>query len=338
MSVALLSVRDLQTHFPLKAGLFGGKRQTLKAVDGVSFDLAEREVLGICGESGSGKTTLGRSVLRLVEPSAGSIRFQGQEVTGYGPGDLKRYRRQAQMVFQDPFGALNPRMTVEAILAEPLRIQGLAETARARREKAVEMLELVSLSADYLRRKPHDLSGGQRQRIVIARALAVGPRMVVADEPVSALDVSIQAQIIALLTDLKERLDLAMLFISHDLAVMEYLSDRIAVVYLGRIMEIGPASAICTRPQHPYSRALLSSVVSIDPAARRQRMVLQGELPNQVDPPSGCVFRTRCPFAIAACAEARPELREVAPGQRSACIRDDLPSTGFATGGAREGA
>ncbi len=325
MSETLLEVEGLRTWFSLRGGLLSRTKAEIRAVDGISFSLATQEVLGICGESGSGKSTLGRSVLRLIEPTDGRITFAGSDLRALGPRGLRAFRRQAQMIFQDPYGALNPRMTIESVLAEPLRLQGLVRGRRAQRERSAELLETVALSPDFLRRRPQELSGGQRQRVVIARALAVGPRLVVADEPVSALDVSIQAQIVALLNDLKQRLRLSMLFISHDLAVMEYLSDRIAVVYLGKLMELGPASAICTRPRHPYTRALLSSALSSRKRGAGGRIILKGELPSPSDPPSGCVFRTRCPFALPACAEDLPVLRSVAPGQQMACIRDDLP-------------
>ena len=321
---ALLEVEDLRTWFPIRRGIIPRTVANVKAVDGVSFTVAAQEVLGIAGESGSGKTTIGRSILRLIEPTDGAVRFKGTDVGGLAPKALRLFRRKAQIVFQDPFASLDPKMTVEQVLAEPLRIQGLCRTARQRRERVVELLETVALSSEYLKRAPSELSGGQRQRVGIGRALAVEPQFIVADEPVSALDVSIQAQIINLLKDLKERLGLSILFISHDIAVMEYLSDRIAVVYLGKIMEIGPTAAICSRPRHPYTRALLSAVP--DPAARSrgERIVLTGELPSPVDPPSGCVFRTRCPYAIGACAEAAPPKREVGPGHFTACIRDDV--------------
>ena len=320
----LLEVQDLRKWFPITGGIFPTVRANVKAVDGVSFTVGRNEVLGMAGESGSGKTTIGRAVLRLVEPSGGSIRFDGTDIVGLDQESLRLFRRRAQIVFQDPFGSLNPKMTVEAILAEPLRIQGVCRNAAERRERAVELLSTVNLSSDYLQRRPAALSGGQRQRIGIARALALEPEFIVADEPVSALDVSIQAQIINLLEDLKSRLGLSLLFISHDIAVMEYISDRIAVVYLGRLMEIGPTRAICGSPKHPYTEALLSAVPNPHSAKGRQRIVLQGDVPSSMNPPSGCVFRTRCRYAIDECARAVPELREVGSGQWAACIRDDV--------------
>ncbi|WP_137389170.1 ABC transporter ATP-binding protein [Rhodoligotrophos defluvii] len=320
----LLEVRNLRKWFDIRKGIIPRPVGHVRAVDDVSFTLRSHEVLGIGGESGSGKTTLGRAVLRLVEPTDGQILFNGENIVDYDRRQLHAFRRHAQLIFQDPYAALNPRMTIEQILAEPQIVQGTGRSRAERRQRSAELLEMVALPADYLQRMPHELSGGQRQRIVIARALAVNPQFVVADEPVSALDVSIQAQIIALLKDLRKRLGLSILFISHDLAVMEDLSDRIAIVYLGRLMEIGPAEVICSRPHHPYTRALLSAVPNPDPEARRERIILKGDLPDPANPPSGCVFRTRCPYAIPACAQAVPPMREKGPDHFSACIRDDI--------------
>lgn len=321
----LIEVEGLRKWFPIMRGLIPRPVAHVKAVDDVSFSIAPHEVLGIAGESGSGKTTIGRTLLRLIEPTRGAIRFRGEDVTRLGPEALRRFRRKAQIVFQDPYGSLNPNMTVEAILSEPLRIQRLGANAAERRERVAELLDMVAMSADHLPRRPQALSGGQRQRIGLARALAVSPEFIVADEPVSALDVSIQAQIVNLLEDLKRRLGLSLLFISHDIAVMEYISDRIAVVYLGRVMEIGPTAAICASPKHPYTEALLSAVPNPDPTRKKQRIVLEGDVPNAIAPPSGCVFRTRCPYALDECAHAPPPLRDVAPEHRVACIRDDVP-------------
>jgi oligopeptide transport system ATP-binding protein len=320
----LLEVRGLRKWYEIRGRLLAGSRGHVKAVDGVSFDIRPREVLGMAGESGSGKSTIGRAVLRLIEPTAGEVRFGGIDVIRLGRRELRRFRQKAQIVFQDPFTSLDPRMTIEQIVTEPLQVQGIGRNVRERRERVVKLLETVALDSYYLSRRPHELSGGQRQRVGIARALAVGPSFLVADEPVSALDVSIQAQVINLLEDLKDQFGLAMLFISHDIAVMEHLSDRIAVVYLGKIMEIGPTDAIVHSPKHPYTEALLSAVPDPDPTLRRKRIVLEGDVPNPVDPPSGCVFRTRCPYALAACAETVPALGEVAPGHAKACIRDDV--------------
>jgi peptide/nickel transport system ATP-binding protein len=294
------------------------------AVEDVSFEVGRHEVLGVAGESGSGKTTIGRSVLRLVEPSAGEIVFDGKDVLGFDNAAMLRFRRTAQIIFQDPYASINPTMTVGQAIAEPLRVQKIASGSELA-DRVAQLLTDVSLPVDFARRRPRDLSGGQRQRVVIARALAVEPRFVVADEPVSALDVSIQAQIINLLEELKERRSLAMLFISHDLAVMEYLSDRIAVIYLGRIMEIGPSRQVVAAPRHPYTEALISAVP--DDTGNRKRIILQGDAPSPIAPPSGCVFRTRCRYALPACADEVPPLREVAPGHWKACYRDDVPTS-----------
>jgi oligopeptide/dipeptide ABC transporter ATP-binding protein len=303
----MLEVKGLSKTFDIGGGLLRGPKVRLRAVDDVSFSLAPNEVLGIAGESGSGKSTLARAALRLIEPTSGEVRFRGQDVLGLGATDLKRFRRKAQFVFQDPFGSLNPRMSIAEIVGEPLRIQGLEPDARRRRERVTGLLNRVSLGSEFLDRWPHELSGGQRQRVGIARALSVGPELLVADEPVSALDVSIQAQILNLLQDLRERLGLAMLFISHDIAVLDVMSDRIAVVYLGRIVEIGPKRDLLSRPRHPYTQALLSAVP--EPGRRRrQRIVLKGDVPSPADPPSGCAFRTRCLYALPECAIARPPL------------------------------
>lgn len=320
----LLEVVGLRKSFDVMRGVFPRKVGEIKAVDDVSFTVRSHEVLGLAGESGSGKTTIGRAVLRLIEPSAGRIIFDKVDVTALDRRALRLFRRRMQMVFQDPLAALNPQMTIGEILREPLILQGIGRNATERRDRAVELLKSVSLSADYLGRHPSDMSGGQRQRIVIARALAVGPQFLVADEPISALDVSIQAQIIALLEELKDRLGLSMLFISHDLAAMEYLSDRIAVLYLGRIMEIGPSAEVCGNPRHPYTEMLISAVPEPDPMRRRRRIVPVGEIPSAASPPSGCVFRTRCPYATAECAATVPPLRPVGDDHYAACLRDDL--------------
>lgn len=324
MQPPLLEVRNLRKYFDIRKGIIPRAVGHVRAVDDISFFLRSHEVLGIGGESGSGKTSLGRAVLRLIEPTSGEILFNGEDIVKYDRRQLHAFRRHAQLIFQDPYAALNPRMNIERILAEPLIVQGTGRNRAERRTRAAELLEMVALPTDYLSRLPHELSGGQRQRIVIARALAVNPKFIVADEPVSALDVSIQAQIITLLKDLRKRLGLSILFISHDLAVMEDLSDRIAIIYLGRLMEIGPSEIICDRPHHPYTRALLSAVPNPDPVARRARIILKGDLPDPANPPSGCVFRTRCPYALPACAEAVPPMRDKGPDHLSACIRDDI--------------
>ncbi|MEF0941529.1 ABC transporter ATP-binding protein [Rhizobium sp. BR 362] len=316
MSAPLLSVRDLGKHYTSR----GTK---LNVLQGISFDIGRGEVVGLVGESGSGKTTIGRSVLRLVEPSAGSVRFDGVELTALSASALRRTRPRMQYIFQDPFASLSPRMTIGEILTEGLKIQHIG-TGKERLERARSALAQVDLPADAINRYAHEFSGGQRQRIGIARALTLSPEFIVADEPVSALDVSIQAQIINLLRELQLRLGLTMLFISHDLAVVEYICDRVIVLYLGRIMEIAPSADLYARPQHPYTRALLSAIPSTDPHVRRNRQILKGDIPSPANPPSGCVFRTRCPHALDACGKAVPELREIEPGRFKACIRDDL--------------
>jgi oligopeptide transport system ATP-binding protein len=323
-SAALIEVRHLKTWFPAPGGLLARVREHVRAVDDVSFDVERGEVLGLVGESGSGKTTVGRSLLRLIQPTAGSIRFDGLEVTALSHAQLRAFRRRAQIIFQDPFASLDPRMTVAEIVGEALAIHKLARGRRARAERVAELLGMVGLSPEHMGRYPHEFSGGQRQRIGIARALAVEPEFIVADEPVSALDVSIQAQVVNLMRELKTRLGLTLLFIAHDLAVVEYVSTRVAVMYLGKLMEVAPARELCRNPKHPYTEALLSAVPVPDPKTRRGRIVLKGDIPSPIDPPSGCVFRTRCPYAIPACAEHVPELREVAPGHVKACIRDDI--------------
>jgi oligopeptide/dipeptide ABC transporter ATP-binding protein len=321
----VLEVRNLRKWFEIRRGVIPRVVGHVKAVDDVSFAIQPNQVLGLAGESGSGKTTIGRSVLRLVEPTSGQVLFNGMEVTRLDARALRRFRRKAQIIFQDPYSSLDPRMTVAEIVAEPLRVQGIEPDRRKRRERVAALLASVSLSADFLGRRPRELSGGQRQRVGIARALAVDPEFIVADEPVASLDVSIQAQIVNLLQDLKEKLRLALLFISHDIAVMRHMTDRIAIVYLGRIMEIGATRQICEAPRHPYTEALLSAVPNPDPRERRQRIILQGDIPSPANPPSGCVFRTRCRYAIAACAQTVPQLQAVGVGHYKACLRDDVP-------------
>ncbi|KWV51571.1 peptide ABC transporter ATP-binding protein [Rhizobium altiplani] len=317
MTEPLLSVRDLSKSY-------ASHGTQLTILKDISFDIGKGEVVGLVGESGSGKTTIGRSVLRLVEPSSGNVRFDGVELTGLSSTAMRRMRPRMQYIFQDPFASLSPRMTIGEILTEGLKIQRIG-TRKERLERARVALEQVDLPAEAINRYAHEFSGGQRQRIGIARALTLAPELIVADEPVSALDVSIQAQVINLLRDLQQRLGLTMLFISHDLAVVEYICDRVIVLYLGRIMEIATSSDLYARPQHPYTRALLSAIPSTDVGAKRDRRVLRGEIPSPANPPSGCVFRTRCPHVIEACSQAVPELREVAPGHLKACIRDDIP-------------
>jgi oligopeptide/dipeptide ABC transporter ATP-binding protein len=316
----MLAVEGLRAHFPVRAGLLSRVVGHVKAVDDVSFEIGRGEVLGLVGESGSGKTTLGRAILRLVEPTAGRVLFDGEDVTAAPPERLRALRRDMQIVFQDPYASLNPRLTVGDIVGQALDIHRLA-AGPARRARIVDLLERVGLAARHIDRYPHEFSGGQRQRIGIARALAVSPRFIVADEPVSALDVSIRAQVVNLLEDLKTDLGLTIFFIAHDLGIVEHISDRVMVMYLGRVMEIAPAESLYARPRHPYTEALLSAVPIPDPTVKRERILLRGDMPSPISPPSGCVFRTRCPIAGPECAGAPPPLEEVAPGHLKACFK-----------------
>lgn len=316
----LVEIAGLVKRYPVRKGLLAREVGQVHAVEDVSFSIGRNEVLGLAGESGSGKSTIGRMLLRLIEPTAGRILFEGSDVGRMDARALQAFRRRAQIIFQDPFASLDPLMSVGESIGEPLRIQGLARGSEVE-DRVAALLDSVSLPRDFAKRRPDALSGGQRQRVVIARALSVDPAFIVADEPVSALDVSIQAQILALLETLKSGRSLSMLFISHDIAVMEYVSDRIAVLYLGHLMEIGPSADVVASPRHPYTEALVSAV----PGAGGRRIVLEGDVPNAMAPPSGCVFRTRCPYALAECAASVPEMREVAPGHFKACIRDDKP-------------
>jgi peptide/nickel transport system ATP-binding protein len=325
MRPSLLEVENLTKRFRVGGGLFnrGRGRGAVTAVDRVGFEVGRGEVVGLVGESGSGKSTIGRCLLRLVEPSEGAVRFDGIDVLAASRGGLRALRRRMQIVFQDPYASLNPRLRVEASIGEAFDIHGL-HRGGDRRGRIAELLRRVGLEPDHMRRYPHEFSGGQRQRIGIARALAVEPDFIVADEPISALDVSVQAQVMNLFADLQEELNLTILFIAHDLSVVEYISDRVIVMYLGRIMEVAPSRALYTAPRHPYTRALLSAAPVPDPTVRRTRIILKGEIPSPLNPPSGCVFRTRCPHAIADCAAIEPQLRPIGDGHAVACIREDL--------------
>ncbi len=322
-SQPLISIRDLKVHFPLPSGsFFRRSRQVVKAVDGVSLDIFPGETLGLVGESGCGKSTLGRAVLRLVDITSGKILFSGEDLALLSNSAMREQRRHLQIIFQDPYASLNPRMTVSQIIGEPLETFKLAR-GQARKERVQELMEMVGLSARFLKRYPHEFSGGQRQRIGIARALAVDPSFIVADEPISALDVSIQAQIMNLLDSLRRRKNLTYLFISHDLRAIRHVSDRVAVMYLGKIVELGEGKTVYKRPLMPYTKALISAVPVPDPKveAKRRRIVLEGDVPSPINPPSGCRFHTRCPYAIDVCSEIEPKLVEIEPDHFAACIR-----------------
>jgi oligopeptide transport system ATP-binding protein len=313
----LLKVENLVKYFPVRGGILQREVGRVHAVDGVSFDLAAGETLGVVGESGCGKSTTGRCILRLIEPTSGEVTFNGKSVTRASKTELRALARDMQIIFQDPYASLNPRMTVASIIGEALTIHKLAPNRQAYEDRIVELLELVGLSADHMRRYPHEFSGGQRQRIGIARALAVSPKLVVCDEAVSALDVSIQAQVINLLEDLQERLGLTYIFIAHDLSVVEHISNRVAVMYLGRIVEIAPAKDLYTSPRHPYTEALLSAVPIPDPTVQRKRVSLVGDVPSPITPPGGCHFHTRCGIAKKGlCDREKPLLKPVSEGSQ----------------------
>ena len=327
MTSPLLSVRNLAKHFPIRTGLFRKAAGVVRAVDGVSFDVFPGETLGLVGESGCGKTTTGRAILRLIEPTSGEMHFDGINLLSLESGALRRLRRQMQIIFQDPFSSLNPRMTVGSIVREGLTVHRLAE-GRAADMRVRQLLEEVGLRPEYASRYPHEFSGGQRQRIGIARALSVEPRFIVCDEPVSALDVSVQAQVINLLQDLQRHRGLAYLFIAHDLSVVEHIADRVAVMYLGHIVELAESRALYQSPLMPYTQALLSAVPIPEPGARKRRIVLSGDVPSPANPPPGCVFHTRChhPRRDVACTRIVPPLEEKAPGHWAACIKQE-PTT-----------
>lgn len=337
----LLEVRGLTKHFTARTNWFGRPTSFVSAVDDINFDLKAGETLSLVGESGCGKSTTGRLLLRLIDPTAGTIRFDGRDITALTGTALRDLRREMQLVFQDPYASLNPRMTVGDILAEPLMLHGLVPPAK-RQARVEELLGLVGLRASHARRYPHEFSGGQRQRVGIARALAVEPNLIVCDEAVSALDVSVQAQVLNLLKDLQARLGIALVFIAHDLAVVRHISQRIAVMYLGNIVEVAPAAALFAGPQHPYTRALLSAIPVPQPKAVRQRMILSGDVPSPIDPPQGCRFHTRCPFAIDLCRQTKPAMETTASGHSVACHRwrelpaaAPLPVEGDSAGAAR---
>jgi len=315
---ALLKVKDLVKYFPIKGGLLQTTVANVKAVDGVSFEIKQGETLGLIGESGSGKSTVARTILRLIPPTSGEAWLEGRNIFRAKPKELHEMRREVQIIFQDPYGSLNPRMSVGEIVGEGLLVHGVG-SAHEREKIVSELLEVVGLRGQYRGRFPHEFSGGQRQRIGIARALALRPKLIIADEPVSALDVSIQSQILNLLEDLQNEFNLTYLFVAHNMAVVEQVSDRIAVMYLGKIVESAPAEQLLRSPRHPYTKALISVIPIPDPTIRRDQTVLKGEMPSPTNPPSGCHFRTRCPIATEYCAEVEPPLREVAKGQFAAC-------------------
>jgi oligopeptide/dipeptide ABC transporter ATP-binding protein len=318
MSKALLEVRHLKTYYPIREGLFRRQTGVIKAVDDISFEIRPGETFGLVGESGCGKSTTGRSILRLIEPTSGEIHFDGHDLTQMKQKDLQKIRKDLQIIFQDPYASLNPRMTIGEILEEPMIVHGITDRQK-RKERVQELLEVVGLNQHHTYRYAHEFSGGQRQRIGIARALAMHPKLIVADEPVSALDVSIQSQVLNLLQDLQEQFSLTYLFIAHDLSVVRHISDRIGVMYLGRIVELGDKDGLYENPLHPYTKALLSAVPIPDPDAKRERIILQGDVPSPANPPKGCAFHPRCPQCMEICKVQRPELVELEKDRFVAC-------------------
>lgn len=318
MNEPLLKIEKLKKNFPIRGGVFGKKVGEVKAVDDISFVIQKGETLGLVGESGCGKSTTGRMLLRLLEPSEGKIIFEGNDITNLSKHELRKIRGQMQMIFQDPYASLNPRHTIERILEEPLIVHGIKDKA-ARRKKVRELLEIVGLNSYHANRYPHQFSGGQRQRIGIARALSLSPKLIIADEPVSALDVSIQAQVLNLLKDLQKKYELTYLFIAHDLGVVRHISDRVGVMYLGRLVELAESEDLYQNPKHPYTQALLSAVPIADVDYKKERIVLQGDVPSPANPPKGCSFHTRCPLAMDKCSVERPIFKEVNPGHFAAC-------------------
>jgi oligopeptide/dipeptide ABC transporter ATP-binding protein len=314
----ILEVHNLKKYFDINSGLFGRKSGAVKAVDDVSFTVQAGEVLGIVGESGCGKSTTGRSILRLIEPTEGQVIFEGKDITKLKDEEMRKMRRDMQIVFQDPYASLNPRHTVEKIISEPLKVHGIG-TSKEQRKKVHELLEVVGLSSFHASRYPHQFSGGQRQRIGIARALAVNPKLIILDEPVSALDVSIQSQVLNLMQDLQKEFNLTYIFIAHDLSVVKHISDRVGVMYLGRLVELTSKDELYANPKHPYTQALLSAVPTIDPDIKQERIILKGDVPSPSNPPNGCAFHARCPACMDVCKTVRPEFKELSTGHAVAC-------------------